>query len=274
MFNRRTANSSPGARITRTGLFAGLLPVVVRHMITPANVLTNRVRIRRIQSGDEAMGFNASEYCIRLMQAGDFRAIREICRHVYPHDTPYTEVELAEHNTVFPQGQFVAEHRPTSAVAGAHFTLRLRLADFHIDDSWDVLTARGSFADHDPVHGHMLYGADVFVSPDHQHHGVAHALTDAARELVVEEGLWRMVGGSRLPGYAKVAATVSPETYVAEVIAGTRTDPVLSVHLKDGWSVVKPIYGYLQNDPESANWAAVIQWVNPACPPPPEFALQ
>jgi hypothetical protein len=46
------------------------------------------------------------------------------------------------------------------------------------------------------------------------------------------------------------------------------------VHLKDGWNVVRPIYGYVQNDPDSANWAAVIQWINPACPPPPEFALQ
>ena len=44
--------------------------------------------------------------------------------------------------------------------------------------------------------------------------------------------------------------------------------------LKDGWTVVKAIHGYMQDDPESANCAAVIQWVNPACPPPPEFALR
>ena len=220
------------------------------------------------------MGIQATEYRIRGMKHEDFAAIRNICQIVYPHDTPYTENELAEHNAVFPQGQFVAEHLPTASVAGVHFTLRLRLADFHIDDPWDVLTANGTFDDDDPVNGHTLYGADVFVSPDHQHHGLAHALTDATRALVVEEGLWRMVGGSRLPGYAKVAATVSPEAYVAEVVAGTRFDPVLSLHLKDGWLVVKPIHGYSQNDPESANWAAVIQWINPNCPPPPEFALR
>jgi GNAT superfamily N-acetyltransferase len=219
------------------------------------------------------MGFDASQYSIRQMHGGDYGAIREICRRVYPHEAPYTESELAEHNAVYPQGQFVAEHTPTSRVAGVHFTLRLMMADFHIDDPWDVLTARGSFADHNP-HGHTLYGADVFVSPDHQHHGLAHALTDVARDLVVAENLWRMVGGSRLPGYSCVAAILSPEAYVAEVIAGTRTDPVLSVHLKDGWTVVKAIRGYMQDDPESANCAAVIQWVNPACPPPPEFALR
>ena len=220
------------------------------------------------------MSFNPSEYCVRTMTPEDFGPIRDICRQVYPHEPPYSDAELAAHHEFFPQGQFIAEHVPTASVAGAHFTLRLRMADFHIDDPWDVLTANGSFADDDPAFGHTLYGADVFVSPNHQHHGLAHALTDATRGLVVVENLWRMVGGSRLPGYAKVADTVLPETYVAEVIAGKRIDPVLSVHIKDGWTVVRPIHGYLQHDPESANWAAVIQWVNPNCPPPPEFALR
>jgi ribosomal protein S18 acetylase RimI-like enzyme len=219
------------------------------------------------------MGFDRRDYDIRRMRVDDFVVIREICRRVYPHDEPYTEFELAEHNAVYPQGQFVAEHLPTSSVAGVHFTLRLTMADFHADDPWDVLTAKGSFADHNPL-GHTLYGADIFVSPDHQHHGLAHALTDVARSLVVEENLWRMVGGSRLPGYFSVAATMSPETYVAEVVAGMRFDPVLSVHLKDGWTVVKAIRGYMQDDPESGNCAAVIQWVNPSCPPPPEFGLR
>jgi GNAT superfamily N-acetyltransferase len=206
----------------------------------------------------------SSDYRIRLMQPDDFVAIGEICRIVYPAETPYTPEELAVHHAVFPQGQFVAEHVPSGAPVGVHFTLRLRLIDYHVEDSWDVLTA----------HGMTLYGADVFVRPDHQHHGLAHALTDATRQLVVDERLWRMVGASRLPGYGSVAASVTADEYVGNVVAGRWTDPVLSAHIKDGWSVVRPIHGYLQHDPESAGWAAVIQWVNPASPPPPEFALR
>ena len=207
------------------------------------------------------------DYRIRLMQPSDYAAIGEICHAVYPHEAPYTPAELAGHRAVYPQGQFVAEHLPTGAAVGVHFTLRLHMANYQLDDPWDVLTAHGTFADHDPT-GHTLYGADVFVSPAHQHHGLAHALTDATRQLVVAEGLWRMVGGSRLPGYAAVAATLPCDRYVREVVAGTRSDPVLSAHLKDGWQVVKAIHGYLQHDPESANWAAVIQWINPDSPPP------
>ncbi|MEI6505758.1 MAG: hypothetical protein WCO90_07750 [Planctomycetota bacterium] len=214
-----------------------------------------------------------NDYRIRRMRPTDYRVISEICRVVYPHDKPYTAEELAEHHAVYPQGQFVAEHIPSGQAVGVHFTLRIRMADYHIDDPWDVLTAQGSFGDHNPA-GPTLYGADVFVSPDHQHRGLAHALTDATRDLVVAENLWRMVGGSRLPGYGAVAGGLPAAEYVREVVAGARMDPVLSAHLKDGWQVVKPIHGYLQHDPESANWAAVIQWVNPACPPPPEFMLR
>ena len=198
------------------------------------------------------------DYRLRSMREADYSAIAEICARVYPAETPYTVAELAEHHRRFPEGQVVAEHVPTAAVAGVHFTLRLRFEDFHVDDSWDVLTDHGTFDDDDPT-GHTLYGADIMVSPDHQHHSLAHALTDAARAIVVEESLWRMVGGSRLPGYGAVSQKMNASAYVEAVCAGILVDPVLTAHLKDGWQAVRTIQGYLQHDPDSAGWAVVIQ---------------
>src|SRR5439155_12142073 len=125
---------------------------------------------------------------------------------------------------------FVAFEVNTNAVAGVHFTLRLRMLDFQLDDAWDILTANGSFLDHNPE-GPTLYGADIMVHPAHQHHGIAHALTDQARFLVQEERLWRMVGASRLPGYGKYASTISVEQYVETVLNGKLFDPVLSIHI-------------------------------------------
>jgi hypothetical protein len=213
-----------------------------------------------------------ANYQIRLVEPLDYQAIVEICKLVYPTEQPYTLEELDDHRQVFPQGQFAAvDHR--NSVAGVHFTLRLSMLDFHIDDPWDVLTSGGSFLDHNPE-GPTLYGADIMVHPGHQHHGLGHALTDQARLLVQEACLWRMVGASRLPGYSKHAPTMKIEKYVDSVLEGKLFDPVLSIHIKDGWTTVKPIQGYLQHDEESAGWAEVIQWVNPACPPPPEFDLR
>lgn len=212
-------------------------------------------------------------YHIRPMEPRDFGSISAICARVYPTEAPYTAAELAEHHRLYPQGQFVAEHVPTSEVAGVHFTLRLRFLDFHHDDPWDVLTDHGTFDDHDPVNGFTLYGADLMIAPEHQHHGLAHALTDVARGLARAERLWRMVGASRLPGYAARQAAMSPDDYVAAVVAGALIDPVLTIHLHDGWAVVRPIQGYLPHDDESAGWAALIQWVNPEGVMPPGSAL-
>src|SRR5690348_14958711 len=132
-----------------------------------------------ISRGISLMSFDPTHYLVRQMEARDYADLGEVCARVYPHDVPYTPAELAEHHKRFPQGQFVAEHLPTSRAVGAHFTLRLRMADFHIDDPWDVLTDHATFDDDNPANGHTLYGADVFASPDHQHHSLAHALTDA-----------------------------------------------------------------------------------------------
>jgi GNAT superfamily N-acetyltransferase len=214
-----------------------------------------------------------ANYRIRLVEPTDHEAIVEICKLVYPTEKPYTLEELEDHRQVFPQGQFAAVDGNCDAVAGVHLTLRLRMMDFHLDDPWDVLTAGGSFLDHDPE-GPTLYGADIMVHPGHQHHGIGHALTDQARFLVQEERLWRMVGASRMPGFAKHLSVMNIEQYVAAVLNGQLFDPVLSVHIKDGWSAVRPIFGYLQHDEDSAGWAEVIQWINPECPPPSEFDLR
>lgn len=214
-----------------------------------------------------------ANYRIRCVEPTDFEAIIEICKRVYPTETPYTIEELDDHLQVFPQGQFAAVEHSRNELAGVHFTLRLRMFDFHVDDSWDVLTAGGSFLDHDPQ-GPTLYGADIMVHPGHQHHGIAHALTDQTRFLVQQERLWRMVGASRLPGYSQHYPGLTIEQYVDAILEGSLFDPVLSLHIKDGWSTVKPIHGYLQHDEDSQGWAEVIQWINPDCPPPPEFSLR
>jgi GNAT superfamily N-acetyltransferase len=213
-----------------------------------------------------------ANYRIRLVEPRDYQAIIEICKLVYPTEEPYTLEELEDHRQVFPLGQFAAVDG-CNAVAGVCFTLRLRMLDYHLDDPWDVLTSGGSFLDHNPE-GPTLYSADFMVHPEHQHHGIGRALTEQARMLVQKERLWRMVGASRLPGYGRHTSAMNVEQYVDSVLSGKLFDPVLSIHIKNGWKAVRPIHGYLQHDDESAGWAEVIQWVNPACPPPPEFDLR
>ena len=211
-------------------------------------------------------------YSIRLMSHHDYARISVICEMVYPTERPYSSEELAAHHRVFPEGQFVVVHEESGDVAGVHFTLLIQLMHFHLDDSWETLTAGGSFTDHDPS-GHTLYGADLFIHPDHQHHGLAKALTVATRELVSRLKLWRMIGGSRMPGYGKLSTLLDPQDYIEKVKKNELTDPVLTTHLHDGWDAIRAIKGYLPHDEESAGWAAVIQWINQECTPPPDYDI-
>jgi hypothetical protein len=76
-----------------------------------------------------------------------------------------------------------------------------------------------------------------------------------------------------MPGYGKLAAAMEPDDYIFRVKKAEITDPVLTAHLHDGWDVVTAIRGYLPHDLESNGWAAVIQWINPDCEPPPAFSI-
>ncbi|MBL9148204.1 MAG: GNAT family N-acetyltransferase [Phycisphaerae bacterium] len=207
-------------------------------------------------------------YSLRVMEERDHPSIAAICKAVYPNEPPYSHAELVAHHRVFPEGQFVVQHDESQRAVGGHFTLIVRMKSFFLDDSWETVTAGDTFADHDPAHGETLYGADLIVDPNHQHHGIGRALTLAARELAVARRLWRMVGGSRMPGYGKYVNALPPDTYIARVKEGTLVDPVLTAHLHDGWDVLAPIRGYLPFDVESAGWSAVIDWINQNCPPP------
>src|SRR5262249_9130619 len=122
----------------------------VRHGITRRSAPSSRrrsaphrglpLRLRGPTSQQEPLGMREeppmlpANYRIHLVEPPHYEAIIEICKLVYPTETPYTAEELEDHRQVFPQGQFVAVDGTRNAVAGVHFTLRLRMADFHIDD--------------------------------------------------------------------------------------------------------------------------------------------
>ena len=91
--------------------------------------------------------------------------------------------------------------------------------------------------------------------------------------LIYDYIVARWPGRRHIYANGAVAATVAPDDYIGRVKRAEVTDPVLTAHLHDGWDVITAIRGYLPHDEESAGWAAVIQWLNPECPPPAQFDL-
>jgi hypothetical protein len=177
---------------------------------------------------------------VRNTRPEDFPAIAALCGRVYPESPSWTEVQLASHLRVFPEGQFVAlEDGRVVAMAASLIVL---WDDYSMDSPWRNFTNHGLFTNHDRGVGSCIYAA--------------------RRELVERLGLLRIRAGARLRGYHAHADRLAPEEYLEQVARGALHDPTLSFQLRNGFRVLGLIRGYLRHDPESLGFAACIEWLN------------
>ncbi len=200
-------------------------------------------------------------YRVRQTQPRDFQRIEDISRKIYPTDLPWSPDYVSVHLEVFPEGQLVAVDAD-DFVVGMAASLIVSWDDYDNLDSYDDFTDSGYFRNHDPT-GRTLYGAEVMVDQEFRGKGIGSVIYEARRELVQRLGLLRIRAGARLPGYAAVSGSMSPQQYVREVIAGERYDATLSFQLKHGFNVLALIPDYQMRDPKSRNYAALIEWLNP-----------
>jgi hypothetical protein len=89
--------------------------------------------------------------------------------------------------------------------------------------------------------------------------GVGTLLYDARKQIVRERRLKRLLTGGRIPGYAAVSRNLSPQEYVAGVVAGRRKDPTLSFQPANGLVVLDVVSEYF-NDRESRDFATLLEW--------------
>jgi predicted amidohydrolase/ribosomal protein S18 acetylase RimI-like enzyme len=197
---------------------------------------------------------------IRPMTAADVPAVVALQRRVYPEKLAWYAEELQKHLAVFPEGQLVATD-PTGSVVGSASSLIIDWDDYAESAKWSVITGQGTFDTHNPL-GKTLYGADICVDPQARRHHVGSLFYDARKAIVRQRGLKRLLTGGRIPGYAEVAAEMTPAEYVAEVVAGKRKDPTLSFQIANGFVVLDVVPEYLE-DPESRGFATLLEWLNP-----------
>lgn len=209
---------------------------------------------------------------VRQTRAGDFAAISGVSRATYPHSPAWSDVQLASHLRVFPDGQFVAEL--DGEVVGMAASLIVLWDDYSMETSWRDFTDAGMFTNHDPERGRTLYGAEIMVHPKAQGQGVGKALYAARRELVQRLRLLRIRAGARLAGYSRHAGSMSPEEYTRRVIHGEFSDRTLNFQLAEGFEVIGVARNYLRHDPESHGHAAIIEWLNADLATPDDYAAR
>jgi GNAT superfamily N-acetyltransferase len=218
------------------------------------------------------MSKSAGQIVVRNTRTEDFPAIIEVTRAVYAVGPPWSEVQLASHLRIFPEGQAVAVERESGRVVGMSASLIILWDDYELTASWRDFTDHGMFTNHDPSNGHTLYGAEVMVHPAEQGKGVGKLLYLTRRNLVERLGLLRIRAGARLRGYHRYADQMTAEEYCLKVVRGEIGDPTLTFQLKQGFQVLAVVPDYLRHDPESLGHAAVIEWINEKVARPEDFS--
>lgn len=199
-------------------------------------------------------------YQVHIRTLDDLEGIQALMRRVYPpplHGASaiWGEQNLLRHLAYFPAGQFVATAEDGTLI-GTATSMRLDLPEALAPHTWSEITGRGSLSTHVPG-GAAMYGVNIAVDPAWQNRGVGRALYMARLDLARRLGCQAFVAGARIPGYVAVADRMSPEAYLAEVAAGTRTDPTVTKQMAVGFEVKGLIRDYAP-DPETLGHAALI----------------
>jgi predicted amidohydrolase/GNAT superfamily N-acetyltransferase len=206
----------------------------------------------------------AGTITLRLTRESDFDGLIALDKLCFPtmveQNIVWNRGQLSNHIRVFPEGQIVAEL--DGRIVGAVSSLIVNMGtDPYRPHTYAGITDGGFFHNHDPE-GDTLYGADVFVHPELRGQQVGHALYELRRELCRRLNLRRILAGGRLFGYHEVASKLTPEAYVHAVELGQLRDVVLSFQLREGFVVRGILRNYIR-DPLSANFATLIEWLNP-----------
>jgi ribosomal protein S18 acetylase RimI-like enzyme len=204
-----------------------------------------------------------SRFRVRPLRPGDGPAAVEIEALSYPYlDSEHRlgRTDVLVHCRVFPEGAFAAvdaDDRLWGMALGWRVEFDLEHPAHTLDD---VAEASSHVPD-----GAWYYGLDITVHPEQRGQGLGHLMYEARRSLVRREAMRGILAGGMIPGYRAVMHEVDPSTYVADVVAGRRSDPTLSFQLREGFEVRGLLPGYVSGT-AGDGIATFLVWENPDHP--------
>ena len=196
---------------------------------------------------------------VRPLRPDDYDALVQLQTHGFPGMTPWTREQFVGHVEQFPEGQIGVEVE--GRLVGSSSSLIVDVDEFGGGHSWAEVSGRGSIDTHDPE-GDTLYGIEVVVDPAYRGMRIGRRLYDARKELCRRLNLRRMMIGGRLPGYHRVADTMTVQQYVEKVLDREVVEPVLTFQLANGFAIRRIVDGYLPSDDESLGYGVLMEWVN------------
>lgn len=197
---------------------------------------------------------------LRHVQPEDYADIRAIMEQIYTEvGGPWPKKQFLAQLKKFPEGQICIEDH--GKVVAAAFSVIVDYDKFGDQHTYDEITGDAYLTTHDPK-GDVLYGVDVFVSPDYRDMRLGRRLYEARKELCQNLNLKAIIAGGRIPNYRKYAGDLTPQQYIEKVKKKEIYDPILTFQISNDFEVKRVLNAYLPEDKESRGYAALLQWHN------------
>ena len=200
---------------------------------------------------------------IRNYGKADFPDLIAVQKESFPppfsSDIWWNEQQLASHVALYPEGALCIEVE--GEVVGSMTALLTDFDPAYPEHTWQEATDNGYIQNH-KADGATLYIVDICVHPKYRSLKLGQLLMQAMYERVVHDGLERLLGGGRMPGYHNYSDRFTAEQYAEQVIGGKLKDPVISFLLRCGRTPVAVVSNYVE-DKESADYALLMEWKNP-----------
>lgn len=196
------------------------------------------------------------------------QALDEVVRiekEAWPEEIQASREKFALRAEVFPEG-FLTISLPELGMVGVSTA---EIIDYNPQNpplSWEEITDNGWIRNTHHPEGNALYLASVGASPRAAGQGVGSALVGEQIELARKLGLDYLVLGSRIPGYHQYHQQhpeVGIEEYLSLKKGEEKLDPEIRFYERNGLELVKVVPNYMEDDPESENYGAVMVWENP-----------
>ncbi len=211
-------------------------------------------------SNDQQHEDSEHKLTLRHLQMSDYDDVKEMWDRIYSGFTSsLPEKQFRSQLTVFPDGQICIEDH--GKVVAAAFSVIVDYEKFGDQHTYEEITGDAYLTTHDPK-GDVLYGVDVFVSPDYRGMRLGRRLYEARKELCQNLNLSAIIAGGRIPNYQHHASTLSPKQYIEQVKKKEIYDPILSFQLSNDFEVKRLLHAYLPEDKESRGYATLLQWHN------------
>jgi predicted amidohydrolase/GNAT superfamily N-acetyltransferase len=198
---------------------------------------------------------------LEFLKIEDYEELKDVMIASY-HTMPesyWKEHHVASLINKFPEGQIVI--KINGKIAGCALSIIVDYSKYEYKHTYREITGNYTFNTHS-IKGDVLYGIDVFITPDFRGNRLGRRLYEYRKELCEKLNLKGIVFGGRIPSYHKFADQMSPKDYIEKVKNREIHDPVLNFQLSNDFHPIRVLKGYLEGDEASMEYAVLLEWDN------------